>query len=169
MDPTANETNERGLRLLELAIFNNLILTNTLGPHKTPRRFTWHSPDRKHHNQTHYILVRKRFQSEVNNHRTRSCPGADTGSDHDMVMMIFRVRLKKTKNPTQSRLRLDLETLRNPDVAETFQATIRRKFASHQSGPEVIKLFSYSTQLSMKFKMLISMKISRNTAFFRLR
>ena len=28
------ETNERGLRLLEFATFNNLVLTNTLGPHK---------------------------------------------------------------------------------------------------------------------------------------
>ena len=28
------ETNERGLRLLEFATFNNLVLTNILGPHK---------------------------------------------------------------------------------------------------------------------------------------
>ena len=28
------ETNERGFRLLEFATFNNLVLTNTLGPHK---------------------------------------------------------------------------------------------------------------------------------------
>ena len=32
-------------------------------------------------------------------------------------------------------------------------------------GPEVIKLFSCSTQLSMKFEMLISLKISRNSDF----
>ena len=36
------------------------------------------------------------------------------------------------------------------------------------SGPEVIKLFSCSTQLSMKFQMLISIKISRISAFLRL-
>ena len=35
-----------------------------------------------------------------------------------------------------------------------------------KSGPEVIKLFPCSTQLSMKFQMLISVKISRNSAFF---
>ena len=34
------ETNERGLRLIEFAIFNNLVLTNTLGPHKPSRRWT---------------------------------------------------------------------------------------------------------------------------------
>ena len=36
------------------------------------------------------------------------------------------------------------------------------------SGPEVIKLFSCSTQLSMEFQMLASIKISRNSAFLRL-
>ena len=83
------ETNERGLRLLEFATFNNLVLTNTLGPHKPSRRWTWHSPDGKHHNQIDYILVKKRFRSGVNIHRTRSFPGADIGSDHDLVMMTF--------------------------------------------------------------------------------
>ena len=37
------------------------------------------------------------------------------------------------------------------------------------AGPEVMKLFSCSTQLSMKFQMLISIKLSRNSAFIRLR
>ena len=103
------ETNERGLRLLEFATFNNLVLTNTLGPHKPSRRWTWHSPDGKHHNQIDYILVKKRFRSGVNIHRTRSFPGADIGSDHDLVMMTFQVRLKKTRKPNQPRLRFDLD------------------------------------------------------------
>ena len=59
----------------------------------------------------------------------RSFRGADIGSDHDLVMMTFRVRLKKTKKPTQSRLRFDLDKLRNPDVAGTFQTTIGGKLA----------------------------------------
>ena len=123
------ETNDRGLRLLEFATFNNLVLTNILGPHKPSGRWTWHSPDGKHYNQIDYILVKKRFRSGVNIHRTRSFPGADIGSDHDLVMMTFRVRLKKARKPNQPRLRFDLEQLRDPGVACTFQATIGWKFA----------------------------------------
>ena len=67
--------------------------------------------------------------SGVNIHRTRSFPGADIGGDHDLVMMTFRVRLKKARKPNQPRLRFDLEKLRDPDVACTFQATIGGKFA----------------------------------------
>ena len=128
VDPSAM-TNEIGLRLLEFATFNNVVLTNTLGPHKPPRRWTWHSPDRKHHNQIDYILVKKRFRSGVNIHRTRSFAGADVGTAHDLVMMIFRVRQKKARKPNQPRLMFDLEKLRDPDVACIFQATIGEKFA----------------------------------------
>ena len=44
-------------------------------------------------------------------------------------MMTFQVHLKMTRKPNQPRLRFDLEKLRNPDVACTFQATIGGKFA----------------------------------------
>ena len=75
------------------------------------------------------MLVKKCFRSGVNVHRTRSFLGADIGSDHDLVMMTFRARLKKARKPNQPRLRFDLEKLRDPDVDCTFQATIGGKFA----------------------------------------
>ena len=120
--------NERGLRLLDFATFNNLVLTNTLGPHKSSCRWTWHSPVGKHHNQIDYILVKKCFRSGVNIHRTRSFPGADIRSDHNLVMMTFRVRLNKARKPNQSRLRFGLEKLRDPGVDRTFPITIGGKF-----------------------------------------
>ena len=113
----ACETNETGLSLLEFATFNNLVLTNTLGPHKPSRKWTWQRPDGKHHNQIDYILVKKRFRSGVNIHRTRSFPAADIESDHDLVMIAFRIRLENARKLNQPRLRFDLEKLRDPDVA----------------------------------------------------
>ena len=44
-------------------------------------------------------------------------------------MMMFRVRLKKARKPTQPRLRFDFEKLRDPDVACAFQATVGGEFA----------------------------------------
>ena len=64
-----DDTNERGLRLLEFATFNELVLANTFGHHKASR-WTWHSPNGQHHNHINYILVRKRFRSGVNIART---------------------------------------------------------------------------------------------------
>ena len=121
--------------LLEFATFNDFVLANTFGHHKAFRRWTWHSPNGQHHNQIDYILVRKRFRSGVNIARTRSFPGADIGSDHDLLMMTFRLRLKKTSKPKHTRLKFDLEKLKDPNVLETFQAMIGGELCtSHHHG-----------------------------------
>ena len=61
--------------------------------------------------------------------RTRSFPGTDIGSDHDLLMMTFHLRLKKISKPKHTRLKFDLEKLKDPSVLETFQAMIGGKFA----------------------------------------
>ena len=124
-----DDTNERGLKLLEFATFNDLVLANTFGHHKSSRRWTWHSPNGQHHNHIDYILVRKRFRSGVNIARTRSFPGADIGSDHDLLMMTFRLRLKTISKPKHTRLKFDLEKLKDPNVLESFQAMTGGRFA----------------------------------------
>ena len=49
VDPSANDdTNERGLRLVEFATFNDLVLANTFGHYKASRRWTWPSPSGQH-------------------------------------------------------------------------------------------------------------------------
>ena len=44
-------------------------------------------------------------------------------------MMTFRLRLKKTSKPKHTRLKFDLEKLKDPNVLETFLAMISGKFA----------------------------------------
>ena len=61
--------------------------------------------------------------------RTRSFPGADTGSDHDLLMMAFHLHLKRISGPKQTRLKFDLEQLKDPNVLETFPAMTGGKFA----------------------------------------
>ena len=113
--------NERGLRLLGFANFNDLVFANTFGYHKASRRWTWHSPNGQHHNQIDYILVRKRFRSGVNIARARSFPGADIGSDHDLLVMTFHLRLKRISKPLHTRLKFGLEKLKDPNVLEAFK------------------------------------------------
>ena len=123
------ETNERGHRLLTFAMYNELMLVNTFGPHKTSRRWTWHSPDGKHHNQIEYILVKRRFHTGVNIARTGSFPGADIGSDHDLLMTTFHIRLKRISKPKPTRIKFVIEKLKDPDVAKAFKAMIGGTFA----------------------------------------
>ena len=73
--------------------------------------------------------MRKRFRSGVISARTRSFPGADSGSDHDLLMMTLHLRLKRISKPKHKRLTFDLEKLKDPNVLETFQAMTGGKFA----------------------------------------
>ena len=73
--------------------------------------------------------MKKRFRSGINIARTRLFPGADVGSDHDMVMMTFQTCPKNSRKPTQPRIRFDLEKLNDPTVMSAFQATIGGRFA----------------------------------------
>ena len=63
----------------------------------------------------------------------RSFPGADIGhwtadieSDHDLLTMTFRLCLNK---PKHTKLRFDLERLKDPNVLQTLQAMTGGKFA----------------------------------------
>ena len=73
--------------------------------------------------------MRKRFRSGVKIASTLSFPGADVGSDRDLLMTTFRLRLKKISKPKHTRLKFDLEKLKDPNVLETFQAMMGGKFA----------------------------------------
>ena len=58
------------------------------------------SPDGQHQNQTDYILCSQRWRSSILTTKTR--PGADCGSDHELLIAKFRLKLKnvgKTARP----------------------------------------------------------------------
>ena len=116
------------MRLLDFVSYN-LKVVNTFDPHKPSRRWTWHSPGGDYHNQIDYIMVKRRFQSSVNIAKIRSFPGVDNGSDPELVMMTFRLRLQRMKNQGNIRIRFSLEKFKDPNIAEFFRATIGGKFA----------------------------------------
>ena len=76
-------TNERDVQLLEFA---KMVIANTKYKHKASRRMTWVAPDGITKNQIDYILVERQCSSSINGNKTRSFPGADIGSDHQLVM-----------------------------------------------------------------------------------
>ena len=56
-------------------------------------------------------------------------PGSGIGSDQDLLMITFHLRLERISKPKHIRLKFDLEKLKDPNVLETFQAVIGGKFA----------------------------------------
>ena len=77
--------------ILGFATFNNLVLTNTLGPHKPSRRWTWHSPDGKHHNQIDYILVIKLKRQKLGTVTSFKYLGAVVSDDSSKPEVLSRI------------------------------------------------------------------------------
>ena len=91
--------NEAGQRLIEFCQQNALVTANTLfQPHKR-RLYTWTSPDGQHQNQIDYILCSQRWRISIQSAKTR--PGADCGSDHELLIAKFRLKLKKVGKTTR--------------------------------------------------------------------
>ena len=62
--------------------------------------------------------------------KTSSLPGADIGSDHELVMTTVKLHLKRVKKLGHARVKFDLEKLKDPEVAEAFHVMIGGKFAA---------------------------------------
>ena len=81
--------NEAGQRLIEFCQENALVIANTLFQQHKRRTYTWTSPDGQHRNQIDYILCSQRWRSSIQSTKTR--PGADCGSDHELLTTKFRL------------------------------------------------------------------------------
>ena len=92
--------NEAGQRLTGFCQENALVIANTLFQQHKRRLYTWTRPDGQYRNQIDYILCNPRWRSSVQSTTTR--PGADCGSDHEILIAKFRLKLKevwKTSRP----------------------------------------------------------------------
>ena len=87
---------------------NALLIANTLFQQHKRRLYTWTSPDGQHRNQIDYILFSQRWRSSIQSAKTR--PEADCGSDHELLIAKFRLKLKKVGKITRP-FRYDLNQI----------------------------------------------------------
>ena len=100
--------NEAGQRLAEFFQGNALVIANTFFQQHKRRLDTWRSPDGQYRNQIDYILCSWRWRSSIKSAKTR--PGADCGSDCELFIAKFRLKLKKVGKTTRP-FRYDLNQI----------------------------------------------------------
>ena len=86
-------------RLIEFCQENTLVIANTLFQQHKRRLYTWTSPDGQHGNQTDYILCSQKWRSSIWSAKTRL--GAAYGSDHELLIAKFILKLKKLGKTTR--------------------------------------------------------------------
>ena len=112
---------EAGQRLTEFCQENTLVIANTLFQQHKKILYTWTSPGGQHRNQIDYILCSQRWRSSIQSAKTRQ--GDDCGSDHELFIAKFRLKLKKVGKTTRP-FRYDLNKIPNDytvEVANRFK------------------------------------------------
>ena len=99
---------------------NTLLIANTLFQQHKRRLYTWTSPDSQHRNQTDYSLCSQRWRSSIQSAKTR--PGADCGSDHELLIGKLRCKLKKVGKTTRP-FRYDLN-----QIPYDYTTEVRNRF-----------------------------------------
>ena len=87
--------NEAGQRLTEFFQENTLVIANTLFQQHKRRLYTWTSPDGQHRNQIDYILCSQISRSSIQS--TKTWPGADCGSNHELLILLQNLDLNWRK------------------------------------------------------------------------
>ena len=110
--------NEAGQRLIGFCQEKTLVIANTLfQQHKT---LHMDITDGQHWNQIDYILCRQRWRSSIQSAKTRL--GADYGSDHELLIAKFRLKLKKVEKTTRP-FRYDLN-----QIPYDYTVEVRNRF-----------------------------------------
>ena len=91
--------NKAGQRLTEFCQENTLVIANTLFQQHKRRHYTWTSPDGQYQSQVDYILFSQQWRSSVQSAKTSV--GANCGSDHELLIAKFRLKLKKVGKTTR--------------------------------------------------------------------
>ena len=87
---------------------NALVIANTLFQHHKRRLYTWILPYGQRRNQIDYSLCSQRWRSSIQLAKTR--PGADCGTEHELLIAKFRLKLKKVGKTTRP-FRYDLNQI----------------------------------------------------------
>jgi len=109
-----------GQRLIEFCQENAPVIANTLFQQHKRRLYTWTSPDGQYWNQIDYILCSQSWRSSIQSAKTRW--GADCGSDHELLVAKFRLKLKKVGKTTRS-FRYDLN-----QIPYDYTVEVRNRF-----------------------------------------
>jgi len=114
--------NEAGQMPREFCQDNALVIANTLIQQHKRRLYTWTSPGGRHRNQIDYILCSQRWRSSIQSAKTKTRPGADCGSDHELLIAKFRLKLKKVEKTTRP-FRYDLN-----QILDDYTVEVRNRF-----------------------------------------
>ena len=100
---------------------NKLCIADTQYQQHPRRLYTWTSPGGMYRNQIDYIICKQRWKSSLQSAKT--LPGADYGTDHELLTTRLKVKLKKNK-AVQKPVKYNLN-----NIPEAYNVQVKNRFS----------------------------------------
>lgn len=151
--------NIRGERLIEFCDKHKLNITNTIFRHHVRRRYTWKMPGDINRYQIDYIMVKQRFKNQAKD--SRSYAGPDIDSDHNVVIMKYRLNLKKLKKKESTKWNLD--SLKDEEKIKCLQQEIKQEIDGVEPNDNIENRWKQIEQGIIKgTEKVLGKKINKN-------
>ncbi|XP_065568786.1 uncharacterized protein LOC136032404 [Artemia franciscana] len=129
------------MMLIDFEMANDLVIGGNLFPHRDVHKYSWTSPGGAVRNQIDHCLVSRKFRSSIQD--VRAYRGADVGSDHNMLVTKFSLKLKRNeKKAPNSEPQFDSDKLLDRTTRHEFVTELSNKFEalyiSDQDDQEII-------------------------------
>lgn len=151
--------NDNGERMTDFCAEHRLVVGGSIFPHKNIHKLTWSSPDGRTQNQIDHICISKKFRRSLLD--VRVCRGADVYSDHHLVIAKVQLKLKRTNQIKEKRIKYNLGSLQNQESRQQFQLDLRNRFQAlenledkdvEQHWIEIKDTFNNVSQSKLGFK-----------------
>ena len=118
------ESNDNGIRLVDFATSNGLVVGSTMFPHKNIHKGSWTSPDGKTVNQIDHVLIDVHHKSDLEDVRTYR--GANMDSDHFLIIAKLQSRINSHYRHQQRNKmkRYNVEKLKDPEIVNQYIAAL---------------------------------------------
>ena len=107
-----NETNNR-IKMIQFALSKGFNVRSTTFPHKDIHKGTWYSADSRTAKQIDRVLISNRFRCAVTD--TRAIRGPDIGTDHNLLKINFKVKLRVKTEKEYNETRKIVNIFQNSD------------------------------------------------------
>ena len=123
------EENENGELFTDFCSYNDLVIGDTIFPHKDFHKTTWTSPDGKTENQIDHITIGRKWRRSL--HDVRARRGADAASDHQLVVAVLQIKLKTYRDgASRPSFKYNVQNLKDKVKMEEFNVELRNKFSA---------------------------------------
>jgi exonuclease III len=112
--------NRNGELFVDLCAREDMVSGGTLFPHKNCHRVTWISQDYNTENQIDHFAISRKWRISLQDVRNKR--GADTESDHHLVVALFKLKVMASQRKFQTcARRFNIDNLKQTEVMKEFK------------------------------------------------